>query len=195
MQMNNKEELIMCFPPNLREDVQVVIDKLKIKDEDIHTRIYNVKINDILLTLPERIYFSEPASGNLTIIQTYILDCIFTRHDDGFIRQKHLRNLLFCTEYWIIPFCFRLLGEYVKDILSDIKIQIENNIENYLNFISENRVFYNRTKSQMISYWDCYYREEYPNLKSYIGFQIFSDLEKAYNKRINCLNGQLFPER
>lgn len=194
MQMNNKEELIMCFPPNLREDVQVVIDKLKIKDEDIHTRIYNVKINDILLTLPERIYFSEPASGNLTIIQKYILDCIFTRHDDGFIRQKHLRNLLFCTEYWIIPFCFRLLGEYVKDILSDIKNQIENNIENYLNFISENRVFYNRTKSQMISYWDCYYREEYPNLKSYIGFQIFSDLEKAYNKRINCLNGQLFPE-
>lgn len=59
MQMNNKEELIMCFPPNLREDVQVVIDKLKIKDEDIHTRIYNVKINDIFLTLPERIYFSE----------------------------------------------------------------------------------------------------------------------------------------
>lgn len=175
----------MCFPLNLKEDVQVVIDNLKIKDGDIHKRSYNVKINNILLTIPERIYFSEPASGNLTTIQKYILDCIFTKHHDGFIRQKHLRNLLFCTEYWIIPFCFRLLGEYVKDILPDIKVQIDNNIENYLYFISENNEFYNRTKSQMISYWNCYYRKEYPNPKSYIGFQIFSELENAYNKRIN----------
>ena len=133
----------MCFPLNLKEDVQVVIDNLKIKDGDIHKRSYNVKINNILLTIPERIYFSEPASGNLTTIQKYILDCIFTKHHDGFIRQKHLRNLLFCTEYWIIPFCFRLLGEYVKDILPDIKVQIDNNIENYLYFISENNEFYN----------------------------------------------------
>ena len=73
-----------------------------------------------------------------------------------------------------------------------IKIHLENNIENYLDFISENNVFYNRTRSQMISYWDCYYREECPNLKSYIGFHIFSDLETAYNKRINSPNGQLF---
>ena len=192
MRMNRKEELIMCFPLNLKEDVQVVIDNLKIKDKDIHERSYSVKINDILLTIPERIYFSEPVSGNLTTIQKHILDCIFTRHDIGFIRQKHLHNLLFCTEYWVIPFSFRLLGEYVKDILIDIKIHLENNIENYLDFISENNVFYNRTRSQMISYWDCYYREECPNLKSYIGFHIFSDLETAYNKRINSPNGQLF---
>ena len=50
----------MCFPLNLKEDVQVVIDNLKIKDKDIHERSYSVKINDILLTIPERIYFSEP---------------------------------------------------------------------------------------------------------------------------------------
>lgn len=60
MRMNRKEELIMCFPLNLKEDVQVVIDNLKIKDKDIHERSYSVKINDILLTIPERIYFSEP---------------------------------------------------------------------------------------------------------------------------------------
>ena len=101
MRMNRKEELIMCFPLNLKEDVQVVIDNLKIKDKDIHERSYSVKINDILLTIPERIYFSEPVSGNLTTIQKHILDCIFTRHDNGFIRQKHLHNLLFCTEYWV----------------------------------------------------------------------------------------------
>ncbi|WP_303207717.1 hypothetical protein [Bacteroides oleiciplenus] len=187
--MNKRKELIMCFPLNLKEDVQVVIDKLIINDEDIHGQTYNVKVDNMLLTIPERIYFDEPASENLTTIQKYILDCIFTRHHNGFIRQKHLRNLLFCTEYWIMPFCFKLLGEYVKDILFDIKVQIENNIDNYLYFISENREFYNRTKSQMISYWDCYYRKEYPNPKSYIGFQIYSDLEKAYNKRINNLNG------
>ena len=85
-----------------------------------------------------------------------------------------MHNLLFCTEYWVIPFSFRLLGEYVKDILIDIKIHLENNIENYLDFISENNVFYNRTRSQMISYWDCYYREECPNLKSYIGCLLYT---------------------
>ena len=174
----------MCFPLKLKEDVQVIIDKLKVKDGDIQEKVYNVKINNMLLTIPERIYFGEPASGNLTSIQKTILDCIFTRHEDGFIRQKHLRNLQFCTEYWIMPFCFRLLGEYIQDILFDIKNQIENNIENYLDFISENSVFYNRTKSQMISYWNCYYRQEYPDPNLYIGFLIFSDLEKVYNKRV-----------
>lgn len=192
--MNKKKELIMCFPLNLKEDVQIVIDKLIIKDGDIHEQTYNAKINNTFLTIPERIYFSEPTSENLTTIQKYILDCIFTRHHNGFIRQKHLRNLLLCTDYWITPFCFRLLGEYVKDILPDIKVQIENNIENYLCFINENCELYNRTKSQMISYWNCYYRKEYPNPKLYIGFQIFSDLEKAYSKRVNNLNGLLSAE-
>ena len=185
MRMNKKEELIMCFPLNLKEDVQIVLDKLIIKDGDIHEQTYNAEVDNMLLTIPERIYFSESTSENLTTTQKHILDCIFTRHHNGFIRQKHLRNLLFCTDYWITPFCFRLLGEYVKDILSDVNVHIENNTESYIRFIAENNVFYNRTKSQMISYWDCYYRKEYSNFKLYIGFQIFSDMEKAYNKRLN----------
>ena len=58
-------------------------------------------------------------------------------------------------------------------------------MDSYLRFIGENEKFFNRTKNQMISYWNCYYRSRFPNKESYIGFNIFNNLEMAYNKWIN----------
>lgn len=111
--------------------------------------------------------------------------CIFTRHNNGFVRQRHLQNLISCTEYWTIPFCFKLLGEYVDNILYDVKKHLECNMDSYLRFIGENEKFFNRTKNQMISYWNCYYRSRFPNKELYIGFNIFNNLEMAYNNRLN----------
>lgn len=183
--MNKNEKILKSFPPNLEKDVQAVLNILKIKEEDINSPKNVVIIKGTSIMIPERIYFNEPIYVNLTTVQKYILDCIFTRHHNGFIRQHHLQNLLCCKEYWAIPFCFKLLGEYVKEILYDVKTHIENNFENYLCFIGENKDFFNKTKSRMISYWNCYYRKTFPKYESYIGSQIFNNLEAAYNKRVN----------
>jgi hypothetical protein len=73
----------------------------------------------------------------------------------------------------------------LDNILYDVKKHLECNMDRYLRFIGENEKFFDRTKNQMISYWNCYYRLRYPNKESYIGFNIFNNLEMAYNKRLS----------
>ena len=180
---NNK--ILNSFPPDLAKDVRRVLDMLVMKNDDISSRYYIVNLGGLNIAIPERVYMREQTPSNMTAVQRNILDCIFTRHNNGFVRQRHLQNLISCTEYWTIPFCFKLLGEYVDNILYDVKKHLECNMDSYLRFIGENEKFFNRTKNQMISYWNCYYRSRFPNKELYIGFNIFNNLEMAYNNRLN----------
>lgn len=184
--MCGKNKILNLFPPNLTKDVRKVIGMLAMKDDDVSSRCYMVSLEGVIVAIPYRIYISNhKPHSDMTNVQRNIMDCIFTRHYDGFVRQHHLQNLMSCTEYWVVPFCFRLLGEYVNEILYDVRKHIDSNIDNYLRFIKENKNFFDKTKNQMISYWNCYYRTKFPERESYIGFDIFNYLEMAYNKRIN----------
>lgn len=187
--MYGKNKILNSFPPNLANDVRSVLDMLVMKNDDISSRCYLVNLAGVNIEIPERVYLTEQTPPNMTVVQRRILDCIFTRHNNGFVRQHHLQNLISCTEYWVIPFLFKLLGEYVYQILYDVNKHLKCNIDNYLCFIRENEQFFCKTKNQMISYWNCYYRSRYPNKESYIGFNIFNNLEMAYNKRINIQKG------
>ena len=183
--MYEKDKILNSFPPDLAKDVRRVLDMLVMKNDDISSRYYIVNLGGLNIAIPERVYMREQTPSNMTAVQRNILDCIFTRHNNGFVRQHHLQNLISCTEYWTIPFCFKLLGEYVDNILYDVEKHLECNMDRYLRFIGENEKFFDRTKNQMISYWNCYYRSRYPNKESYIGFNIFNNLEMAYNKRLS----------
>lgn len=116
------------------------------ENDDISSRYYIVNLGGLNIAIPERVYMREQTPSNMTAIQRNILDCIFTRHNNGFVRQHHLQNLISCTEYWTIPFCFKLLGEYVDNILYDVKKHLECNMDRYLRFIGENEKFFDRTK-------------------------------------------------
>ena len=165
--MYEKDKILNSFPPDLAKDVRRVLDMLVMKNDDISSRYYIVNLGGLNIAIPERVYMREQTPSNMTAIQRNILDCIFTRHNNGFVRQHHLQNLISCTEYWTIPFCFKLLGEYVDNILYDVKKHLECNMDRYLRFIGENEKFFDRTKNQMISYWNCYYRSRYPALVRY----------------------------
>ena len=184
--MCRKNKILNSFPPNLTKDVRRVIDMLPIKDGDISNRYYEVNLEGAMVAIPERIYINDQKPHtDMTNVEKNIMDCISTRHYDGFVRQRHLQNLISCTEYWVVPFCFRLLGEYVYEILCDVRKHIDGNIDNYFRFMGENKSFFHKTKNQMYSYWDCYYRTKFPKRESYIGYEIFRYLEMAYNKRLN----------
>lgn len=190
--MCRKDKILNAFPPNLTEDVRKVIGMLSIKDGDISNRCYEVNLEGTMVAVPERIYISDrKPHSDMTSDEKMIMDCIFTRHYDGFVRQRHLQNLISCTEYWVVPFCFRLLGEYVYEILHDVRKHIDSNIDNYLRFVGENKNFFDKTKNQMFSYWDCYYKTKFPQIESYIGFDIFNYLDVAYNKQMNLPKGRL----
>jgi len=135
------------------------------------------------LNLPE-----ETTEIGLTDRQQTILNCIYLRHYDGFIRQNRLEKLIDNTEdYLVIPYIFQLLGEYVIQILEVAEKHInDKTIDNYLKFIAENPKYRIQTESRMISYWDAYYRRpSYKKLDNYIGKQIFNRFKKhEHLKRI-----------
>jgi len=182
----NKEKLLNAFPADLKQDVEIVVEFLLNKNFDIYPTVeQEIILNEYNLIIPGRVYFDNPSEttgNNLTNTQQTILNCIYLRHHNGFIRQKRLEKLIDNTDdYFVIPFIFQLLGEYVMEILEVVDKHLnDKTINNYLKFIKENPKYTKQTESRMISYWDVYYRHTgYKNLNDYIGQKIFNRLKKA----------------
>lgn len=72
------------------------------------------------IRFPYRICFVDDDSvyHDLGDLEKRLYDCIFTRHCDGHIREKHLKNLLAAGIYeWFMPYILRLSSEYVVEII------------------------------------------------------------------------------
>lgn len=179
----NRQKLLLAFPINLKQDVEKVSAFLL----DKNFKIDSISEQDILLNgqkliIPRRVYFdisSVQFNNTLTNTQQTILNCIYLRHHNGFVRQEGLEKLISNAEdYYIIPYIFQLLGEYVVALLEIADKHInENTVDNYLKFCIENPKYRKLTESRMISYWNAYYRRtKFKNLNDYIGRQIFNKL-------------------
>lgn len=175
-------KLQQAFPKNLANDVQKVADFVANNSFSLHSTLeQEVILNAEKLLIPSRIYDENPSTaiGGLTNTQQTILNCLYLRHYNGFVRQKYLEKLIQNTQdYFVIPYIFQLLGEYVVEILAVASEHInEKNIAHYQKFIAENPKYAQQTQSRMTSYWDAYYRTQYPDLKHYIGYKIFKTLK------------------
>lgn len=198
-----KDRLLRSFPIELKSDVESVIKILPLEKNDvklcdgqvhkvenlIHPTELTIKLNGEQLTIPYRLYFDEPgidSENNLTDRQKSILNCIFLRHHNGYLREKRLKKLVHKDEKWIIPFTVQLLGEYVYEILEVLDEHInEKTINAYYQFAEENPKYWQQTESRMISYWNEYYRRSFPKRKEYLG--------TALVKRIKKTNGRQWP--
>ena len=192
------DRLLKSFPATLHNDVLKVIDILPLDknnvtlndrnvytlDNLIHESQYSVDLDNETLVIPYRLYFNEPDKEKeraLTETQKAILNCIYLRHHDGFLRQRRLEQLVDTSYYWTIPFLIQLLGEYVFEILVILDKHInDKNIHLYQKFIKENPKHWRLTEKRVVSYWNEYYkRPKFPVLKDYVGQQIVSRLKKA----------------
>jgi hypothetical protein len=128
------------------------------------------------LRIPYRFYSPEPrklSAAALTETQRAILNCVYTRHDDGFVREKYLRQLLASREAWVPPFVLQLVGEYVVEIILVVANQIDClRAGAYAAFVAANPEFLALTRRRIISYWDCYYRQQFTVFRSYPAFQV-----------------------
>ena len=112
--------------------------------------------------------------------------CLYTRHHNGYVRQRHLRSIVGISHPWVVPFVVQLIGEYVLEIvadiregLSDLDVPGSSQRAQYAVFVAANPGFLDLTSSRVVSYWNCYYRFEYPQLSEYPGFQLISSLRRA----------------
>ena len=197
-----KERLIKAFPKELHSDLKIVLkiipfgnNKVKLCDGTvhqvdnlIHDNELNLRLGNKTLTIPYRVYFDEPnpeLEKNLTDKQKDILNCIYLRHHNGYLREKRLNLLSNNSGKWTIPFVIQLIGEYVYELLPIIDKKInENTLDFYAEFREENPKYYQQTESRMISYWNEYYRHKFPKLKEYLGFRIIERIKKRTHNTV-----------
>lgn len=93
----NSDTIIAAFPQAIKEDVLVVAKALPFRKNRFNfSEQFQINIAGEVLSIPTRIYFNEMAeeqSRLFTPKQKLILYCIYTRHWDGFLREKYVRKL------------------------------------------------------------------------------------------------------
>lgn len=127
---------------------------------------------------PYRIYLSDSIddlNASFSPVQKLIYHCIFTRSNNGYIRENHTEALLKCeTPYWAVPYILKVCDEYVVEILELVYSQLsKNDTSMYKNFCKLNIRKFLHSHNRMISYWNEFYRYKYPKYNDYIGKALF----------------------
>ncbi|WP_182904049.1 hypothetical protein [Microbispora sp. H10830] len=103
---------------------------------------FRATVGDDRVTVPERIYNPEVSPeklDGLTPLQQTILHCLYTRHHDGIVRQRHLTQIIGSLEPWALPYVVHLVGEYVLEIVADIGTPGSPTHQAYGRFLAGNR--------------------------------------------------------
>lgn len=154
---------------------------------------FQVDVRGETVTIPSRIYHDEPdADGvrSLAGLQPAILHCLYSRHCDGLVRQRHLEQILGLDEEWVAPFVLQLAGEYVLEILQAIhsglpQLGVPGSTQRrlYGEFIARNPAFFARTERRVVSYWSEYYRWKYPAFGTYPGSSLVEAFRAAASEQ------------
>ena len=92
--MAEREVFLKCFPTHLQPDVNSLLNKTNWQREYDSSECFEIKLEKEIIHIPYRIYYKEPVLQKLTANEELILDCIFTRHDNGYLREKRVKNIL-----------------------------------------------------------------------------------------------------
>jgi hypothetical protein len=173
MKPDDIARVVQAFPVPLATDVEAALAAVAETDGLAPTKddIGPVSVAGSTIRVPYRIYWAEPARDavlGLNMQQRLVLYAVFTRHHDGFVRQRALGEIIHSREVFIQPFVVQLLGEYVIEIVQLIEASLpEFMVAEYAMFLDENPKFFRLTRARAISYWNAYYRERFPRLEDY----------------------------
>ena len=179
--MNRKWNWAGAFPQSCTDDVRVVTRLLPHRlFKAVAWGTIDVTFFGERLILPSRLYLNEVKEEKiqtLTNRQRWILYCMYTRHHDGYIREKYVQRLKQeqAKMDWVLLYLIELTGEYIYEILERIEqvLHIWSEAE-MKTFVQANNRYLERIERRIISYWDVYHRTIYPVLwdPAYVGFRI-----------------------
>lgn len=187
------------FPVYLAKELHNVLGVISIRTDDLaymnmdmdrwHNEEY-LLLDDSRISFPDRICFADDkeAYDKLTTKEEKLIyHCIFTRSNNGYVREKHLRAILAedFTE-WCFPYILKLSSEYVVELL-DIIYEAFKEKDNSLfqAFCMNNPYMFRYCHSRMVSYWNEYYRDFYPQYRKYVGCYLYRDCfgyKKEYDR-------------
>lgn len=182
------ESLTCAFPFALADDVHAAVGIMPAAEHH-PAGSFEVTVGEDRVAVPERIYHPEPgptAVRALSPVQRVILHCLYTRHHDGYVRQRNLAQITGSLEPWVIPYVARLVGEYVVEIVCDVHRALDGLDRPgsavhtaYGRFFADNPDFLAATEQRMISYWNHHHRSAHPRLREYPGRLLVSALRSA----------------
>jgi hypothetical protein len=157
------KRLRRAFPSSAAAAVDAVLRFVELgKHEPLGHEIVPVLVNGETLHIPHRIYSAEPNAETLVGLAEparTVMECLYSRHHDGYVREKYLRDLISSPLAWVPPFVIQLLGEYVIEIHRVIWQNVGRlSGEPYRRFVVDNPAFIELTKQRVASYWNCYFR-------------------------------------
>lgn len=138
------------------------------------------------LEVPGRIAVAFPRHRleELAPLNRAAAGCIYTRHHDGFIRQRALHLALSQDVDWSAPFLVQLLGEYVVEISTDVHEFLTGaaathptTVRGLQHFVEANPSFMELTRARATSYWREYYCRRYWPMQDYPAIRALDQLE------------------
>lgn len=193
-----KNQMKKAFPNRFENDIECLFNELEFQADHFHSHVEEYCVNEELISIPCRIYidFEIFDMESLSCLQKRIVLCYFTRHHNGYTREKCLKRILESGTIsdFELPYLILLCGEYVLQITTEafngIRMVTDNDI---IQFISKNYNQIQRLEARMISYWNEYYRRsvdgitfnrDYLKWENYIGHNILSYLKlKGYKTK------------
>lgn len=132
-----------------------------------------------MIAIPERLHFVGLSTGSDSLSSLNPASrCLITRATDGRLRQQAARSVINDQSAWVAPFVLMLLGEYVIEIVEDIRDALPTLDRSvYSNLVRENRQNVQRLRAKATSYWDAYYRRQYPQKRHYPGLKALHEME------------------
>ena len=142
------------------------------------------------LSFPYRLYTVEVEEAlyiKLESLERMVLNCIYSRSCDGYVREKHIKALL-SDDYpdWVIPYIVKVCDEYVVEILQTVYDHLRDvDSTIYKRFCADNRASFCKSYNRMISYWNEFYRDTCFRYEDYVGRKLFIECLGA-KRTMNC---------
>jgi len=148
-------------------------------DDTYRQRSEAIDVMGQMIAIPRRLHFVGLSVSSDALDQLNPASrCLVTRATDGHLRQHAVRSVIDHRSPWVAPFVLMLLGEYVIEIVEDIRDALPVLDQSvYANFVRENRQTVQRLRARATSYWDAYHRQRYPQKRDYPGLQALHEME------------------
>ena len=179
--MFEKQLISQAFPSYLNQDATALADFLLKREVCLHEMVGQemVILSGESLVIPKRVYFGKYNPKSLTSREELMLYCLYLSHHNGYFREQYLQEVLQSKEDFVLPYVALLMGDYVYEILEVLAKKLPKEMKGRLkSFLAENPQLKRRIESRIVSYWDCYYKGACPDLKQYIGYQLFKNIDK-----------------
>ena len=180
------ESLTSAFPVGLLVEVSRLASLLDPPTGRDASHTFRVFCDGESLQIPQRIYrpvISDSQFALLNPVEKAITACWFTRHHDGYVRERFLRAFPVYDTPWVIAYVVTLCGEYVVELLQYIWDRLELFETAVLGrWLRDNKDFYSRTRDRIVSYWHCYQRSSCVRFDAYVGSALIKYFDECASK-------------